>query len=137
MREALDEVGYADADGYAFYHADGDLALRMAERGWMCVESPESFVEHYADANPVVRASNLERQQADWATYCSRWESLGAPSRDWLWRRHEDRHDTTRRHWGALLTSRPYRAARRAAGTARRVRALQVGAVRRLRAARG
>lgn len=136
-KAALEEVGYADDEGFSFYHGDGDLGLRMDARGYPCVESPDSYVEHYADANPVVRASNLERQQADWATYRERWAQLGEPSHDWLRKKHDDPRDTTRRYWGRLLTSRPYRAGRRVAGTARRARAMRDGATRRLRALRG
>src|SRR4051794_5795411 len=72
-RAALEEVGFIDEESYAFYHADGDLALRLAEAGHPCIASEDSYVEHYADANPAVRASNLTRQRTDWDTYTARW----------------------------------------------------------------
>jgi GT2 family glycosyltransferase len=108
-RAALEEVGFIDEESYAFYHADGDLALRLAEAGHPCVASEDSYVEHYADANPAVRASNLGRQRADWETYSARWGRLEEPSEPWLWREHHDAHDTARRHWGPLLTNPNYR----------------------------
>jgi GT2 family glycosyltransferase len=110
LREALEDVGFVD-ESLRFYHADGDLALRMAENGWACVDSPQSYVEHYLDAAPAVRASNLATQQADWAAYRERWERLGAPDRDWILRAHEDRHGTARRYWGRRRTSPNYRRA--------------------------
>jgi hypothetical protein len=73
------------------------------------VDSEDSFVEHYADANPAVRASNLATQRADWETYSARWARLGEPSREWLEREHHDAHGTARRYWGPLLTNLNYR----------------------------
>ncbi|MEA2470296.1 MAG: hypothetical protein QOE38_1295 [Thermoleophilaceae bacterium] len=108
-REALEQVGYIDEDKFAFYHADGDLALRLAEAGYPCVASDDSYIEHYADANPAVRASNLGRQRADWEAYSARWGKLEEPSESWLWREHHDGHGTARRYWGPLLTSPTYR----------------------------
>jgi GT2 family glycosyltransferase len=109
LRSAVEEVGYIDEESFAFYHADGDLALRLAEAGYRCVASEDSYVEHYADANPAVRATNLTRQRADWDAYTARWGKLGEPSQDWLWREHDDQHHTARRYWGPLLTNLSYR----------------------------
>jgi GT2 family glycosyltransferase len=109
LRSALEEVGFIDEDAFAFYHADGDLALRLAEAGHPCVDSKESFVEHYADANPAVRKSNVTRQRDDWAAYTARWERLGEPDRPWIERDHHDAHGTARRYWGSLLTNPHYR----------------------------
>lgn len=104
LREGLEAVSFVDEDSFGFYHADGDLALRLAEAGYACVASPDSYVEHIADANPVVRASNLATQQRDWETYRDRWGHLGEPSRDWDERRFDDPAGTVRRYWGRLAT---------------------------------
>jgi GT2 family glycosyltransferase len=109
LRAALEEVGFIDEESFAFYHADGDLALRLADAGYPCVAAEDSYVEHYADANPAVRATNLGRQRADWQTYSARWAKLGEPSRPWLERAHHDAHGTARRYWGPLLTNPTYR----------------------------
>jgi GT2 family glycosyltransferase len=114
LRAALQDVGYVDEEDFAFYHADGDLALRLAEAGYACVDSKDSYVEHYADANPAVRASNLVTQRADWETYSARWSRLGEPTRQWLEREHHDAHGTARRYWGPLLTNLTYRRLQRA-----------------------
>jgi GT2 family glycosyltransferase len=108
-REALEAVGFIDEESFAFYHADGDLALRLADAGYPCVASEDSYVEHYADANPAVRASNVGRQRADWETYSARWGRLEEPREPWLWREHRDVHDTARRYWGPLLTNLNFR----------------------------
>lgn len=73
LRQALEHVGFIDEDRYVFYHADGDLSLRLWDAGYSVVESPASFVEHYSHANESVRASNNERQQADWESYVDAW----------------------------------------------------------------
>jgi hypothetical protein len=72
----LDEVGFADEETYSFYHADGDLGLKMWEAGYVCIDSPESYVEHYSHANLQVRTSNLVRQKEDWDNYVSKWQRI-------------------------------------------------------------
>ncbi len=107
-RDALASVGYADEETFRFYHADGDLALRMAEVGRKCLDSPSSFIEHYSHANLAQRAANLETREQDWAAYKGRWGHLGAPDTDWIELSHHDPHRTARHYWGSrgLLTAR-------------------------------
>ena len=76
LRRALEAVGYADEDTYLFYHADGDLCLRMWASGFECIDAPESFIEHYAEASKEVRASNLAIQTQDWRHYLDKWGRL-------------------------------------------------------------
>jgi len=97
---ALRDVGFADEDAFSFYHADGDLALRLDAAGWKCVDAPNSFVEHYSHANVPLRRSNAERQPADWAAYVGRWGGLGVPEADWLERDFRDPARTAERYWG-------------------------------------
>lgn len=84
LRSALSHIGFLDEDTYQFYHADGDVCLRMAEAGWLCIDSPGSIVEHLAHGyNPDtgsldIRASNLSSQPEDWAKYLSRWSYLNS-----------------------------------------------------------
>jgi glycosyltransferase involved in cell wall biosynthesis len=106
--DALASVGFADEETFRFYYADGDLALRIADTGWKCLDSPTSFIEHYSHANLAQRAANLETREQDWAAYEGRWGHLGAPDTDWIELSHHDPHCTARRYWGArgLLTAR-------------------------------
>lgn len=75
-RSALAEVGFVDEDTYAFYHADGDLCLKMWEAGYVCIDAPDSYVEHYSHANLRVRTSNLARQKQDWNNYVAKWQQI-------------------------------------------------------------
>lgn len=117
-RDALASVGYADEEGFRFYHADGDLILRMQDAGWRCLDSPTSFVEHYSHANLTQRASNLETRDEDWAAYKRRWGHLGAPETDWLELSHVDPYLTARRYWGSrgLLAARAHQLRTRLGG---------------------
>ncbi len=99
-REALAAVGYADERSFRFYHADGDLGLRLDGLGWRCVDSPESYVEHYPHANPLLRSTNAESHPTDWETYTARWSHLGEPSQGWLFRSFSDPNRTATRYWG-------------------------------------
>lgn len=98
-KAALEAVGYAEEERYAFYHADSDLCLKMWEAGYACVDSPASFVEHFAHANPKLRARNSLLQRADWDAYLSRWEGIfyDRVKNDvgsWIELGHEDPHGT-------------------------------------------
>ncbi len=98
LRDALDAVGWIDEDRYGFYHADGDLCLKLWDAGYTVVDCPDAYVEHFTHANLEVRASNQQQQQADWAAYVSRWEPVVGPAQgDWITRRHIDPHRTARR----------------------------------------
>lgn len=124
VRSALEAVGFIDDEAFAFYHADGDLAIRLAEAGYECIDSPASFVEHYEDANPEVRSSNVGPQAADWKAYNERWGHLGEPPAPWIEKAHTDPGNTVDRYWGGRLTSRSFRASQRARtklATARRL----------------
>jgi glycosyltransferase involved in cell wall biosynthesis len=125
LREAMAEVGYCEEEAYRFYHADGDLCLKMWERGYECIDSPGSFVEHFSHANMVARQANLERQQADWAAYLERWTGIYYDGRSeetgsWLRRAHDDPSRTA----NGFPSPRP-------GGPVRRVRRLLAGALRR------
>jgi GT2 family glycosyltransferase len=99
LRAALQKIDFIDAEAFFFYHADGDLCLRMWDAGYVVVDAPNSFIEHYSDANAEVRATNLERQKQDWAAYAKRWEHLGMPKEDWIEKSYTDPNDTADTHW--------------------------------------
>jgi len=99
LKEALEAVGYVDEESYYFYHADGDLCLKMWQQGWVCVDSPDSYVEHFSHANQAVRHSNLEKQQQDFAAYLTKWTgTFYDPGLDniggWLLREFRDQSRT-------------------------------------------
>lgn len=99
LRSALEQVGFIDEDRFFFYHADGDLCLRMADAGYICIDAPDSYIEHFSHTNQNVRASNLLKQQADWAAYEERWGRLGRPPKDWVEKSYVDPERTAERYW--------------------------------------
>jgi len=98
-KSALESVGFADATGLGFYHADGDMCLRLWENGWVCLPSPRSFIEHYSHANIQQRRVNSSGAEADWLEYKNRWSHLGVPTRDWDTLAYEDQALTAERYW--------------------------------------
>lgn len=76
LRQALEDVGYIDENTYQFYHADGDLCLKMWQKGYVCIASSESFIEHYSHANISARASNIAAAKNDWENYLNKWENI-------------------------------------------------------------
>ncbi|MCP9796838.1 glycosyltransferase family 2 protein [Cyanobium sp. Lug-B] len=101
LKCAVDEVGFADEETYSFYHADGDLGLKMWEAGYVCIDSPESYVEHYSHANMQVRTSNLVRQKEDWDNYLSKWQEISGvedvlAGQGWVTRAYDDPENTAK-----------------------------------------
>lgn len=76
LRKALEEVGWIDEERYQFYHADGDLCLKLWQHGYEVVDCPNAFVEHFRHLNVKVRQSNLQQQKADWTAYLDRWTGV-------------------------------------------------------------
>lgn len=73
LRSALEKVGYANEDDYSFYGSDIDLNMKMAEKGYRCLVSERSFVEHFADANNLIRNTNVEAAKNDANMLRERW----------------------------------------------------------------
>jgi len=95
LRDAIASVGWIEEDMYSFYHADGDLCLKLWQKGMEVVDAPDSFVEHFTHANVKVRESNLINQKKDWLACQERWEGVfGSLSQerfpDWLYRSYKD-----------------------------------------------
>ncbi len=105
LREVMEAVGFVDEDNIFFYHADGDLCMRMDKAGYKTLAAPNSFVEHYSDANAAVRATNNSKQPQDWATYEGRWGKLGQPTSDWQEKAFTDRHHTADQYFKKQLPS--------------------------------
>jgi GT2 family glycosyltransferase len=78
LRSALEEVGFIDEESYMFYCADGDLCLKLRSRGYGCLDSKDSYVEHFNHANPGARSENEKSANADWQTYVKKWKGIFA-----------------------------------------------------------
>jgi GT2 family glycosyltransferase len=76
LKKALEDVGYIDEESYQFYHADGDLCLKMWQKGYSVIDSPDSYIEHYSHSNISLRKSNYKRGKSDWINYLNKWEGI-------------------------------------------------------------
>jgi GT2 family glycosyltransferase len=73
LREAVGEVGWIEEAAYNFYHADGDLCLKLWSAGYKIIDCPQAFVEHFRHASTGIRKRNREIAQMDWQTFIDRW----------------------------------------------------------------
>lgn len=76
LTKALADVGFAEEDLYFFYYADGDLCLKMWNKGYECLECPDSYIEHYPHANLTARKSNHELFRSDFKSYVKKWDGI-------------------------------------------------------------
>lgn len=74
LHKAVESVGYCEEELYDFYHADGDLCLKMWKEGYIIDDCPNAFIEHFPHANKGVREKNLLNQAEDWEKYKNRWK---------------------------------------------------------------
>jgi len=77
-RSALEAVGWIEEDLYRFYHADGDLCLKMWEKGYKVLPCEAAKLEHIIDPRGALRRSNYQAaaQNNDWEHYIKRWDGL-------------------------------------------------------------
>ena len=99
LRSALEDVGWIDEERYQFYHADGDLSLKLWQRGYEVVDCPGAFVEHFRHANTTARQQNMQDQQSDWSAYLDRWTGIYYdPEKDntggWIYSDYQDGNRT-------------------------------------------
>lgn len=99
LREALDEVGWIEEEQYQFYHADGDLSLKLWQQGYEVVDCPGAFVEHFRHANTIRRKHNMQDQQSDWSAYLDKWTGIYYdPEKDntggWIYSDYQDLNRT-------------------------------------------
>jgi glycosyltransferase involved in cell wall biosynthesis len=76
LNQAMKDIGYAEEEIFQFYAADMDICMRMRQLGYSIIDSPDSYIEHYAHANISVRSSNdklmaldVEAQHKVWKQY--------------------------------------------------------------------
>ncbi|MFG6539306.1 glycosyltransferase family 2 protein [Sulfitobacter sp. CS16] len=82
LKSAMQEVGYCDED-YHFYFSDTDLALKIKSKGYSIISSKSSFVEHYFEATPEIRASNNDdKKEQDRLRLIDKWAGRAYPLED-------------------------------------------------------
>lgn len=69
----LRDVGLFNESDYQFYFADGDIALRLYERGMHCIPAHGCFVEHFPRSNTSIRKVNRLTEKNDWKSYVHNW----------------------------------------------------------------
>jgi GT2 family glycosyltransferase len=87
-RDAIEKVGWIDEENFNFYHADGDLSLKLWAAGYKIVDCEKAFIEHFIHFGVKNRKKNLENQVKDFATYTEKWknffpQSVGISYQDW------------------------------------------------------
>lgn len=102
LRRAAEEVGWIDEERYRFYHADGDLCLKLWQKGYEVVDCPDAFVEHFCEVKRVTRWGNLDQQKEDWTAYLDKWTGVFhvPPVQNtggWIYRGYHDPHNTAAR----------------------------------------
>ena len=113
LNSAVKEVDYFDED-YHFYFSDTDIALKMKRQGYSILPSPNSFVEHYYDADPEVRQrNNGDLKEQDRLRLINKWCGIAYPSEkitEYLrvvgyWSEHETETDDETPEIRALMTA--------------------------------
>jgi GT2 family glycosyltransferase len=56
--DALEAAGWIEEDAFKFYYADYDLCLKIRQKGYEIIDSPDSYVEHTMYVATDVRNSN-------------------------------------------------------------------------------
>ncbi|MFA6390972.1 MAG: glycosyltransferase [Patescibacteria group bacterium] len=76
LRQALENIDFFDEDHYFFYHADGDLCLRLWQKGYEVIDCDKAFVEHFDLVNTNVRLTNNTGRTECWQRYKQRWAGI-------------------------------------------------------------
>ena len=61
---------------FFFYNGDGDLCLKLWQRGYTIIASPDSYIEHYPHANIAIRKTNYDRFNQDLKNYLVKWDGI-------------------------------------------------------------
>ena len=106
LRKALEDVDFLDEDTYSFYHGDGDVSLKIWEKGYKVIDSDKSFIEHFFHANKKQRKSNSNKQKKDWENYLKKWTGKfyikGEKTGGWIKIQYIDKSKTANIFYKAL-----------------------------------
>jgi glycosyltransferase involved in cell wall biosynthesis len=76
LNKAIRSVNYFDEETFHFYYIETDLSLKLWQNGWIVIESPDSYVEHYHYANPKIRRENKKKYIEDYTNLLAKWEGI-------------------------------------------------------------
>jgi len=112
LRTAMEEVGYAEEQLYSFYCADTDLCLKMWQKGYLCLDAPDSYVEHCHILKGCVAAKisawiKTDKGNRDIDVFLKRWTGVHSDNGEWvagtpLLKAHEDSFNTAEQFKGMV-----------------------------------
>ena len=112
LRAAMEEVGYAEEQLYSFYCADTDLCLKMWQKGYLCLDAPDSYVEHCHILKGCVAAKisawiKTDKGNRDIDVFLKRWTGVHSDNGEWvagtpLLKAHEDSFNTAEQFKGMV-----------------------------------
>jgi glycosyltransferase involved in cell wall biosynthesis len=116
LKTILQEVGFIDEDNFFFYNADSDLCLKIWHAGYSIIESPNSYIEHYAHANIKARAENTQMIKSDNTNFITKWkgylgidaESENLPFYYWIEKEYDDPNRTVEKFGHLILLDLKY-----------------------------
>lgn len=95
LKKALEDVGYISENDFLFYHGDEDLCLKMWNKGYKCIDSPESFIEHCPHTNLLQKKANAVGQTNDHKKLVEKWNgSYDEINGNYLYMDHIDKYGT-------------------------------------------
>jgi GT2 family glycosyltransferase len=76
LREALEDIGYANEEEYVFYKADTDLSLKIWRAGYCIIDAKGAICEHYIGVEEALRQSNNAVMDDDRKQMAAHWPAL-------------------------------------------------------------
>ncbi len=76
LKEALEEVGYADEKSYSFYAADVDLSFKLHHAGLPIIMASDSFLEHYNHVSKDYKDNNYSKRDQEEAVLLKKWSAV-------------------------------------------------------------
>ncbi|MCK4650939.1 glycosyltransferase [Candidatus Babeliales bacterium] len=76
LKKALIDVGFIDEKTFAFYCADIDLCFKIWNKGYECISSENSYIEHYPHANLKTRKKNIKKATNDLIAFRNKWQNI-------------------------------------------------------------
>lgn len=76
VKSALEDVGWIEESVLTFYFADGDVCLKMADKGYEVICGEDSYVEHFEILKSHASSVASLKVEQEWRTYLQRWAGI-------------------------------------------------------------
>jgi GT2 family glycosyltransferase len=103
LRTALEDVNFIDEETYFFYYGDADLCLKIWQKGYQCIESPDSYIEHFSHAfNSKNKTQRSKPDSNDKESFLKKWTNIFYENKDkytggWLEKEYTDKTETVKK----------------------------------------